>query len=354
MRGLTTAEARVIQTLIEGGASTEVELIERSGVPRSTFQYVRRRAYGRGWLYDRYLPSPQLTRASSVTVVLARPFAERRSRALRAWTSDPRVVVLWSSANVSLVVTVDTEAGRRTAFPPIPEAAGQGSRGVSLTAPAAGDMIPVFFDASGALSRLFGLRKPQTFPIGFARDGEEAPGRDEAPLSDRRSRYVREFLAATEAEGGGLLRRSVPPIPWTLPRSEAALVEKGLLRWRVFPRLDRIPPFQGRGAQDIVFVHGTMTDGCDGREFLRALAGECGVLPFLLMVGGSAPAKALVGFLALGGRGAGPGRLAQRSSVQAFLQARLKRMTIVREPLGAMANLVNHRYHDLLSGGAGG
>ncbi len=119
--------------------------------------------------------------------------------------------------------------------------------------------------------------------------------------------------------------------------------------WRVLPRLEQIPAFQGRAPNDLVFVHGAMSARIGGRRLLEELVSECGTLPYLLMVGSESPAKVLLAFLALGSIEPTAGGPTLRSSVQRFLSARLTKMAVVREPLRAMTATVDHRFQGIIA-----
>src|SRR5271170_3729895 len=104
MKHLTRREAEVIRSLLAAQPGTEVERIRASGLARSTYQSVRRRALEFGWLVERFVPSPALLGAGSVEVSLERPFAEEWGSTALSRERNPSTVYLSLSAQSVLVV----------------------------------------------------------------------------------------------------------------------------------------------------------------------------------------------------------------------------------------------------------
>jgi hypothetical protein len=347
MRNLTESEAYVIQTLIGAAPVTERALIQQCRLPRSTFQYARRRLYARGWLHDRYVPHPHVTGVRSVSAELLWPFAARRGSDLQRLQSDPHTVVAWSSPNIIFYVRMTAE-GAPAADSLVSNAQ---ERSLQITCPATAEGIPAYFDAAGPLAVLFGLARPRSYPLRI-REIEVASGdeREERPVSPDRIRAATNLVLTSERRRDfHLVGRSVPPFPLGLPRNQAQLVADGLVQWRVFPDLGRLPSFRGRTLHDFVFVHGTMIRKVSGTRLLEEIVSDCGAYPYLAMVDGEGTGDVLLVFLAVG-HGTEPSRsLGRKISVQAFFEDRLRSITIVRESMKWLRPVIDHRYEGLMS-----
>ncbi len=348
MRNLSESEAYVIQTLIGASPVTERALIQQCHLPRSTFQYVRRRLYAREWLHDRYVPHPRVTGVRFATAEVLWPFAAHRAADLQRLQSDPQTVVAWSSPNVIFYVRLTAES------PPATDSLASSpprARSLRMTCPATAEGVPVYFDASGPLAVLFGLTRSRSYPLRI-RELDPPPGDngEERPVSPDRIRAAADLVAASERRRDfHLLGRSVPPFPLGLPRNQAQLVADGFVQWRVLPDLGRLPSFRGRILHDFVFVHGTLIRKTTGTRLLEEIVSECGVYPYLAMVDGDRTGDVLLAFLAVGQGTERSRSLGRKTSVQAFFEDRLHAITIVRESMQWLRPVIDHRYEGLMS-----
>ena len=129
------------------------------------------------------------------------------------------------------------------------------------------------------------------------------------------------------------------------------MFETGRLRWRVLPDLGRLPGFEGRFVEDIVWVVGLLRKDTSASRVFEDLVSRYGVHPFLVMRGDRAPHRLLLEFYAIGGN-QGPTRIEPgRRSAQAHLESLLSQLTITRERIEGRTVVVNHRYHSLLARG---
>ena len=339
MRSLTLAEARVTGALLATVPGDEVDRAQRSGVPRTTFQTVRRRLFVAGWLYLRYLPSLAAAHARSVTIRLAQPYAERRAAIVRHWRSDPDTVVLWASPETVLCVTFDREPedGRTPTGARAP--AGIASlpvewfRRVWTMSPGPGAAnLPAYFDYEGAWSRRLGADPPISYPQGLP------PGGDGSVASRGRdlSLLLRRPFEGGLSEGG-VLRFSAS----FLSRRERRLVRDGWVTRRVLPDLAELPEFRGQRIDRVVFITGTLRDGASFPSLRAELHRECGVAPFLAAHDGG---RVLLAMLS-------PAPASARTSrpVLATLEASLREIEVVREPTDTLYPLIDHRYDRLVS-----
>ncbi len=346
MRALKDAEASVLRTLLGARPTTERSLIESSGLSRSTFQYARRRCYAHGWIYDRYVPDVRLVEPLRLEVELRWPFAGARNTLIQARAQDPSTVLLWSLANLVLSVRF-VRPGAPVSKGPDSANPNDADRSVTVRSGASASEVPVYFDCSGALSRLFGESPGPGYPriLGTGSDTEEPV----APIPPSRRRAAAELVgAAQRTVDSSFFGRRTPPFPLTLPRDQVRLVTDGYVRWNVFPRLGGLPPYRGRSVRDLLFVYGTLGGSDSGARLFESVAADAGAYPILVAVGSEEPRTTVLVFLgeglAHGGR-SGPRR---ERSLQSLLQERLDPFTIVREPLASLNEVVEHRYLGLL------
>jgi hypothetical protein len=105
MRSLTEAEGRVIGTLLGGQHRTDRGGYTAAGVPRTTFQVVRQRAFDSGWIREGYIPNPAVFGGAKLDFRLRQPFAEEWVSDTRSGTS-PGTLTVWGSPELILTVTL--------------------------------------------------------------------------------------------------------------------------------------------------------------------------------------------------------------------------------------------------------
>ncbi len=296
MRTLTDSEARVISVLLAAQPDRERERLRVVNVPRSTYHAVRRRAYQEGWLRDRYVPHPVPLGRPVVSFVLLRPYADRFAEAVQLVSTDPRTVVLWTGAQVALAVLFhakETELARLTdglvrhRLMPQP---------TSVTVRVDGPAVPVYFDFEGLWCNVAGLPGTIAYPHGLGGGMDGAPASDPSiPLTSHQWWAVgellrRPFVAAEQGRGAHLIG------PLGLPFSQRRLLQRGWVVHRSILDPSRLPPFQGRAADQVVLISGTPRAGARPEELFATLSRESRVFPFLFAVG---PERWLLG--AMGG-----------------------------------------------------
>jgi hypothetical protein len=344
LRTLTESEARVIAVLLAARPDRERERLRVVGVPRSTYHAVRRRAYEEGWLRDRYIPHPVPLGRPIVSFVLLRPFADRFEEAVQVVSADPGTVVLWTGAQVALAVLFHAKGSdsrrltdgivkRRLA--PEPSA---------VTVPANGPTVPVYFDFEGLWCNLVGLPGTLAYPhgLGGGMDGSDEP-ESPTPLSAHQWWAVgellrRPFLAAEQGRGGHLVG------PLGLPFSQRRLLQRGWVVHRAILDPSRLPPYQGKAADQVVLISGVPKAGARPEALFATLSRESRVFPFLFVVGTD---RWLLG--AMGGSAPPPEELrANRRPVLPTLREFLEGIEIVQEPAAGFRAPVDHRYDRLL------
>jgi hypothetical protein len=337
MRSLTPAEARVIQALLAAVPGGETDRARRSGVPRTTYQTIRRRVLVDGWVQERYVPSPSAVQATSVRFWLAQPFAERVPEVVSWWRANLGTVLLWASPETVLAVSFEVPRDpthrppERTHGEMVP--AGWLRRSWTFVPTSDGSGAPVYFDYEGAWSRAIGatssISYPQSLPV--AVDGTTRPS-----AGDLRAVLARPF---TPSLGDRLtLRFSASHLS---PR-QRRLVEHGWVSHRQFPSLAKIPPFRGRQDERVVFTTGLLQTGWGLRQFLDRLYRDHRVAPFLAIEDSG---RVLLAMLS-----PAPDRVPQpRPAVQLFQDA-LREIEILREPIRTLDPVIDHRYDRLFFG----
>ena len=344
MRALTVSEARVIAVLLAARPDHERERLHQVGIPRSTYHAVRRRSYQEGWLRDRYIPHPVPLGRPYVTIVVARPYADRLEDFARTVSDDPGNVVLWSGAHVSIAIffhakiqepqrLVQRLVTQKLVAPPI-----------ALTVGADGPTIPVYFDFEGLWGHLAGFEGTLAYPHGLGgalSSGDDSP--EPMVLSDHQRWALgellrRPFVAAEQGRGGHLVG------PFGLPFSQRRMLARGWITHRTLLDPSRLPIFEGRTADQVVLISGTPRPGARPEMLFSTLTRESRVFPFLFFVGED---RWLLG--ALGGSAprvedGGDARRPVLPTLREFLEG----IEIAQEPAAGFTTPVDHRYDRLL------
>ncbi len=350
MRGLTDAEARVLAVLLAARPDKERERLHQIRVPRSTYHAIRRRAYEEGWLRDRYVPHPVAFGRPTVTVLLARPYADRFDELVSAVAGDAGAVVVWRGAQVVVAVLMHRTAaelerllGRLAAAPMAPPP-------LAVTVRAEGPTIPVYFDFEGLWSHLAGLDGTLAYPHGLGGGmPEEGDGAGPTALSAHQwwaasELVLRPFAVVAQGRGPHLVG------PFGLPFSQRRLLQRGWVVHRTLLDPGRLPPFQGRVADQVVLVSGAPKPGARPEILFSTLSRESRVYPFLFA---TAPDRWLLG--ALGGSAARPTDDAgARRPVLPTIREYLEGIEIHQEPAAGFSWPLDHRYDRLLPPPRGG
>ena len=343
MRALTDAEARLIRALLAAPGESERELLDETKLPRSTYHAVRKRVYDEGWLRIRFLPHPACFELPLVTIAIAHPFADRAVELMELWSRPESNVVLWGGVGLVFAVYLhrSRDEARRLSATLVDESTR--ARSFFLTTDTGAASLPVYFDFEGVWSHLAGIpgssEYPRSLSPGFP-PGSHAPAGAPSPGLRRAARnlVLRPILADHEGRSGhflGLLG---------LTRPEHRLLDDGWVFRRTLPDFRVLPPYQGRNADEVVFVRGEILEGQDPARLLRALTEQCRVYPFLFAQDGS---TALIGTVGQ----SGPAPVAEnptRPSVLGTLQSYLRRIEVDSEWMAGLTPVVDHRYDRVL------
>ena len=349
MRTLTEAEGRVIAVLLGSTPSNERDRLHRSGVPRSTYHAARRRAYEEGWLKDRYVPDPARFGRPWVSIVVARPFADRIEELSVQWSRDPACVVAWLGGQSALGVFFHPTEKAALAAVGAPTTGKLASGALTMTTNVSGPEMPVYFDYEGLWGHLAGIAGTLSYPNGLG--GALEANDDGAPAISGHQRWGatqlvhRPFSAEAHGRGGHLVG------PFGLPFSQQRLLKLGWVGYRVLLEPSLLPPFRGRSADQVVFLSGTLRADRRPEQLFAELTRDCRVYPFLYATHGGRILLAALG-RAPPSTGSpvvsGAEETEPRRPVMATLQASLEGIEVVQEPAAAFRNVVDHRYDRLL------
>ncbi len=346
MRTLTPAEARVMAVLLAARPDSERDRLRLIGVPRSTYHAVRRRAYEEGWLRDRYVPHPVPMGRPFVSFLLARPYADRAEDLTRLVMGNEGTVLHWAGTQVTLSVLfhpngadakklVKRIAESNLSLPP-----------ALVTCRAEGPSVPVYFDFEGLWGHVAGLDGTLAYPHGLGGGMDQEAGLNgESEPPSRLSPHQwwaagellhRPFVATEQGRGGHLVG------PLGLPFSQRRLLQRGWVTHRTFLDPGRVPPYQGRTADQVVLVTGTPKAGARPELLFGTLGRECRVYPFLFA---TSPDRWLLGAL---GSSTPVAETPPRRPVLPTLREHLEGIDIVQEAAASLVSMVDHRYDRLL------
>jgi hypothetical protein len=276
---------------------------------------------------------------------LLRPYADRQEELLRRLESRAGMVVLWQTPQSVFAVEVGTDpqpgkGGARQA--PIEELTQERT---VLVVPLASRGLPVYFDYEGLVAHLASHPGAKAYPRGLDHPptGASTKGPVRSPAIWETAHRLLLLPLSAPAEG----RPGHRVGPQSLPRSQRRLLELGWVRRRVLPDPARIPPFRGREADEMVFIHGRWREGERADPLLRTLTGECHVFPFLFAFNEEALLLAALGQSAPGD--AGVLGEASRRPVLPTLRQCLENIVVTRERVRSVVPRVDHRYDRLLT-----
>jgi hypothetical protein len=328
VRYLTPAEAVVIRSILANETGREVDRIRSSGIPRRTYQEIRRRAFREGWLSDAFVPNGPAYGRPFATFALVRPYLDQIEHDQERWASDSSVALLWSSPETLFAVSFSRE--------PL-EFAGRYREQLILTVDARRPHVPAYFDFEGLWAGLAGLdgllEYPQPLPGTGAPFGSRLGGPMALTGVPPPMTPGRVVLATRES---GDTRRG----PSTLPRHLRRSARLGYLRYRVFPRFDRVPPFPDASVDGFAFVSGTLARDRRPEELFQALIWNARVFPFLFVTDG--------GTVLLGAATSSASRPGG-SSILAEIGRYLNRIQVVRLPLRSISTTIDHEYGRLFT-----
>jgi len=333
MRDLSETQARVIRELLVSRPGSDRVKCAAAGVPRSTFQQVRKLAYSAGWIVRRYIPDPSSIGVDRIRVEIGQPFAEKRANLLGDLVRRAEVVLVWDCP--STIVSVSFERSRSEDGERAKEDTSWSRRWVVTPSPSGGEVV-AYFDYEGAWSRWALGEAPKAYPRGMP------PRQDGSPSPSKRFRaedladLVRRPILGSGDDGGGFW-----PFGGGLPSRLQSLVDNlHAFPWTV-PDLAKIPGFARREIASVVLTSGTWASGSDGRGLFQQLVSRCRATPFLYAFDAK---RVVMGFLAP----APTTLMVGRTHITAVLAESLREIEVIREPIGSISPVINHRYDRLV------
>lgn len=331
MRSLTEAEARVIRALMADPLAPERQMLKVAEVPRTTCQTIRFRAFANDWLEEVYVPDPGLFGLEGVRFVLAQPYAERWSEAMRSLRSLDNLVVLWSSPETLFGVFFEGRTSRGWNEAVSKELFRQ-SWSVSSQSPRGG--VIAYFDFEGVWSKWTLGRDPLAYPRGLPVPSAVLSRRSKP---DRNS--VRELLVRARVSGPVVPRPSVFRAAG-LSRHGRKLLSSGWFSPLILPNLTEIPATRGYRPSRVVFVTATPLPGSDPRQLFEDLAHKVGMSPFIFAYDAERVLFASLSPV--------PPQIKRAAgSVLELLETHVTKVEVIREPIDALFPAVNHRYDRL-------
>jgi len=323
----------------------ERERLRQVPVPRSTYHAVRRRAYDEGWIRDRYIPHPAPLGLPWVTILVARPFADRVEEFGRTVAEDPGNVVLWSGAHASISVTFHAKPEDAKRLLARFESSRLSAPPWAVTVRADAPTVPVYFDFEGLWCHLAGLEGTLAYPHGLGGpiSEEEDPEAPQPGLTPHQRWAVgellrRPFVASDQGRGAHLVG------PFGLPFSQRKMLAKGWVTHRTLLDPARVPEHRGKAVDQVVFITGSPRAEARPESLFATLTRECRVFPFLFAVGAD---RWLLS--ALGGSNPQPSDPSgPRRPVLPTLRLYLEDIEILQEAASGFVAQVDHRYDRLL------
>ncbi len=347
MRALTEAEARLIRAMLSDPGQSERELLTATQLPRSTYHAVRKRSYDEGWLHDRFLPHPEAYGLGAVTFAVAHPFAESAVPLMTRWSQLTEGVVLWGGARLIFGTFFHRNLSEASHLVDSLVDAPMRSRSFFLSTEISEASVPVFFDFEGVWSHLAELPGVSQYPRSIVPPlppGRRPPdnGPSEGLVRATRNLILRPVIAEHEGRPGHFLGFL------GLTRPERRLLEDGWVYRRVIPDFARLPSYQSRAADQVVFVRGQLRPGAEPGTLFQALTERCQVFPFLLAHDRATVLLGTVGQTTPSPRsprsnGKSPGR----ASVLGTLEDSLHQIEVDSEWVRNLAPIVDHRYDRL-------
>jgi hypothetical protein len=291
-------------------------------------------AFGAEWVIRRFVPDPTLVGVVRIRFQVGQPFAERRADLLSHLARMEDVVVLWDSPGT--IFSVAFERSHLDGHGPVDEEVGWARRWVIEPSLLDGGAL-AYFDFEGAWSRWALGEAPRAYPRGLTTvPSESRLSRPNLRAKDLVELVERPF-SKSKAKAGGFW-----PFGGDLPRHLRNLVDRGLALPLTIPDLARIPGPERQALTSVVFASGIWASDCAGQQLFRELGSRCRATPFLYVFDTN---RVLLGFLA-----PAPSTLAKgRTPIASVLGEFLREIEVIREPVGSVSTVVNHRYDRLFS-----
>lgn len=334
----------MISVALANPAAGERAHLALSKLPRSTYHAARRRVYAEGWLMDRYVPVPELLGYPSVTVAVARPFADRAPELQERWAGEAGAVLVYAGPSFAMGLFFSRSQAERDATIQRVSDRALSSSVVLLDPPPRPEGFPVFFDFEGAWAHLIHQPGTQGYPTAIP-SRPEAEESSPMPVWTHRSRWAAQELLRRPFLTGGWARPGHLMGPFGVPLAQHRLLTTGWLRHRVLLAPRNLPAYRGRSLDRMLLLTGSQVGEIRAESLFARLTHDCGVFPFLFAQDGP---RLLVGFL--GARRNAPERRsagADHRSVTEILREALREIESFEAPIGQIWTVTNYRFDRL-------
>jgi hypothetical protein len=280
VRSLTSAEARVVGSILASGLESDVDRMRSSGLPKSTYRDAKRRLFGEGFLESRFVPNPTAIGVPRISLLLTRPYAEGMSSVTDELADLPGTVVLWSGHQVVFAVVFHRSIESSSEFVRKVSDGKLGNVSSMVSVDVTQQPILAYFDIEGSWSSLCGFKGTRYYPrklppVQLRHDVLESPG------STMPSRITKLLGLPFSAEKESVPSHLVGPtlVPW----SQRRCLRRGEVEWRVFPSMTHLHllRFRGLNFSNVLFIVGKLKQAGGMPDLFRDLASKCGVNPFL-------------------------------------------------------------------------
>jgi hypothetical protein len=338
-RSMTSAEARVIASLLAADAIPERDRIRASGLSPRTYETARRRVFDAGWVYERFVPDPLAWGLTSLRFDLVQPERGQEGSVSERLAASPGTFHIWQGDGLVLAASL-LDAEKTEARTKARERVTDPDRSWQLVADLRQPTVPIYFDFEGAWSRVVGAAGPRIYPrpLPHWTGGESSSGERPSDHVRREAEALirRPFHGAPRSSSG---RHLGSILGFGGPRGP---LSTGLVQRRCFLDLTKLPAVDGWQLRSLSFVTGTLRTSLSPATLHHALLYEGGMTPFLSAEGQS---KVLIGALSPAPRST----LARtRTRISEILTKELESWTMVGTPVSSLSTPVDHRYDRLL------
>jgi hypothetical protein len=329
------SEAAVLQSILASAPTSEQDRKRQASVGFRNFERIRKVAYEKGWVYDRFIPLPPGLRGDSVTFSILRPYATDVTPTGERLAALAGTVLLWHWPDLLFTVSFGDSAAVQATGTQKPSTIDRDT--FSLTVTRSRGAVPVYFDYEGVWAELAGLHGAIAYPhpLGFLQPGQSL--RDSSGLvpSALSSLINRPLLPRAT-------NRPIRVSPFFFPRNEQRLLATGAVERRTLMNLQKVPQVPGRPFERVAFLQGKLASPVGPTGLLEFLA-ELHIRPFLIVTDGE---LVLLGMLSV--RGIDPNPPRAGIAVLASLNSLLAEIRITREPIDELQVILDHRYDRLI------
>jgi hypothetical protein len=308
-------------------------------ISRQTRQSIRRRLLMRDSIKDRFVPDPAALGRPIVSFALAQPFAESLAAATSSWKSEAGAVDIWAFGDCLFGVFFssnreDSSLLRARLFKP-----GKDHTEFFLNCDSRKPMVPVFFDFEAAWTQVNELHGtvayPQALPSARPLGGVPPPTLSKADRDALCRILGRQNSGGHAPSSTGLVHQLREG------SRERRLHQRGLGQFRTFLDPGACCRWAGNFPEAITFVRGDLVNVKTSPELFHHLVAECKISPFLF-----ATDEATVLFACLARSGSMSTDLSSQppALIPPTIQSFLRQVVVLREPLGQLSPLVDHRY----------